>query len=92
MPSLDQVLLDALKAHGAREVFGIPGYSVLPFCELIEESGTLPFYTLSHEPAVRFAADAAVRFRGAPSVVVVTWGAGAFSLLRLSGTTITSSF
>jgi hypothetical protein len=51
MPALGQVLLDALKAQGAREVFGIAGDFVLPFCKLIEESGTLPFYTLSYEPA-----------------------------------------
>jgi indolepyruvate decarboxylase len=76
MATLGQVLLDAVKAHGAREIFGIPGDFVLPFCKLIEESGTLPFYTLSHEPAVGFAADAAARFHGRPSVAVVTWGAG----------------
>jgi indolepyruvate decarboxylase len=82
MPALGQVLLDALKAHGAREIFGIPGDFVLPFFKLIEESSTLPFYTLSHEPAVGFAADAAARFHGAPSVAVVTWGAGAFNLVN----------
>lgn len=82
MPTLGHVLLDALAAHGAREIFGIPGDFVLPFCKLIEESGTLPFYTLSHEPAVGFAADAAARFRAAPSVAVVTWGAGAFNLVN----------
>jgi indolepyruvate decarboxylase len=82
MPALGQVLLDALKTHGAHEIFGIPGDFVLPFCKLIEESGILPFYTLSHEPAVGFAADAAARFHGAPSVAVVTWGAGAFNLVN----------
>jgi len=82
MPALGQVLLGALKAHGAREIFGIPGDFVLPFCKLIEESGTLPFYTLSHEPAVGFAADAAARFHGGPSVAVVTWGAGALNLVN----------
>jgi hypothetical protein len=34
---------------------------VLPFFKVIEESGILPHYTLSHEPAVGFAADAAAR-------------------------------
>ena len=82
MPTLGTALLDALRAHGAREIFGIPGDFVLPFCKVIEESGTLPFYTLSHEPAVGFAADAAARFRGAISVAVVTWGAGAFNLVN----------
>src|SRR5690242_13740797 len=82
MPALGQVLLDALKMHGAREIFGIPGDFVLPFCKMIEESGTLPFYTLSHEPAVGFAADAAARFHEGLSVAVVTWGAGALNLVN----------
>jgi len=82
MPSLGRALIDALKAHGAREIFGIPGDFVLPFFKVVEESGVLPFYTLSHEPAVGFAADAAARFRGAISVAVATWGAGAFNLVN----------
>ena len=82
MPALGHVLLTALHDHGAREIFGLPGDFVLPFCKLIEESGLLPFHTLSHEPAVGFAADAAARFHGAPSVAVVTWGAGAFNLVN----------
>jgi indolepyruvate decarboxylase len=52
MPNLAAALLAGLKAHGAREIFGIPGDFVLPFFKVIEESGILPFYTLSHEPAV----------------------------------------
>jgi indolepyruvate decarboxylase len=75
-------LLRALKAHGAREVFGIPGDFVLPFFKVLEDSAELPFYTLSHEPAVGFAADAAARFHGGLSVAVATWGAGAFNLVN----------
>ena len=82
MPALGQTLLDSLKAHGVHEIFGIPGDFVLPFCKVIEESGTLPFHTLSHEPAVGFAADAAARFHGGLSAAVVTWGAGAFNLVN----------
>jgi indolepyruvate decarboxylase len=80
--SLGRALLDALAEHGAKEIFGIPGDFVLPFFKVIEESNRLPFYTLSHEPAVGFAADAAARFRGAISVAVATWGAGAFNLVN----------
>ncbi len=80
--TLGTVLLDSLRAHGVREIFGIPGDFVLPFFKVIEESGTLPFYTLSHEPAVGFAADAAARFHGGLSVAVATWGAGAFNLVN----------
>jgi indolepyruvate decarboxylase len=82
MPTLGHALLAALRAHGAGEIFGIPGDFVLPFFKVIEESGTLPHYTLSHEPAVGFAADAAARFRGSISAAVVTWGAGAFNLVN----------
>ncbi len=82
MPTLGRALIDALQAHGAREIFGIPGDFVLPFFKVIEESGVLPFYTLSHEPAVGFAADAAARFHSSISVAVATWGAGAFNLVN----------
>lgn len=54
---LAQALLTALKDHGAREIFGIPGDFVLPFFKVIEQSGILPLYTLSHEPSLGFAAE-----------------------------------
>lgn len=82
MPSLGRSLIDALAQHGAQEIYGIPGDFVLPFFKVIEESRVLPFFTLSHEPAVGFAADAAARFHGGISVAVVTWGAGAFNLVN----------
>src|SRR6266852_700918 len=62
MPTLSIALLQALKDHGAREIFGIPGDFVLPLFKVIEESKILPVFTLSHEPAVGFAADAAARY------------------------------
>ncbi len=80
--TLGEVLLHSLHDHGVREIFGIPGDFVLPFFKVIEDTGTLPFYTLSHEPAVGFAADAAARFHGGLSVAVATWGAGAFNLVN----------
>ena len=75
-------LLQGLKDHGAREIFGIPGDFVLPFFKVIEESGILPYYTLSHEPGVGFAADAAARYHAGLGVAVVTYGAGAFNLVN----------
>ena len=82
MPTLATALLQALKDHGAREMFGIPGDFVLPFYKVIEESGILPHYELSHEPAVGFAADAAARYHCGLGVAVVTYGAGAFNLVN----------
>lgn len=82
MPTLATALLQGLKDHGAREIFGIPGDFVLPFFKVIEESGTLPLFTLSHEPGVGFAADAAARYHSGLGVAVVTFGAGAFNLVN----------
>lgn len=82
MASLATILLRALKAHGAREIFGIPGDFVLPFYKVIETSKILPHFELSHEPAVGFAADAAARFHGGLGVAVATYGAGAFNLVN----------
>src|SRR5262252_10867960 len=81
-PTLATALLRALADHGAREIFGIPGDFVLPFFKVIEESGILPHYVLSHEPGVGFAADAAARYNCGLGVAVVTYGAGAFNLVN----------
>src|SRR3954462_7487723 len=82
MPTLAHALLTALRDHGAREIFGIPGDFVLPLFKVIEESGILPHFTLSHEPAVGFAADAAARYHCGLGVAVVTFGAGALNLVN----------
>jgi indolepyruvate decarboxylase len=74
--NLAESLLKALRDRGAGHVFGIPGDFVLAFFKVVEESGILPLYTLSHEPSVGFAADAAARFSRAPGVAAVTYGAG----------------
>ena len=62
--NLTESLLLALKARGATEIFGIPGDFALPLFEQFERLALLPLHTLSHEPAVGFAADAAARSRG----------------------------
>ena len=79
---LAESLLHALKAHGAREIFGIPGDFALPFFKVIETSRILPLFTLSHEPAVGFAADAASRMNCTLGVVAVTYGAGALNVVN----------
>jgi indolepyruvate decarboxylase len=77
-------LLRALEAHGAHEVFGIPGDFALPLFRVVEESGILPLYTLSHEPAIGFAADAAARRAGLQATLgmrpLVLVGDGAFQM------------
>jgi indolepyruvate decarboxylase len=80
--NLTESLLHALRAHGARQIFGIPGDFALPFFRIIEESGILPLYTLSHEPGVGFAADAAARVGQGLGVAAVTYGAGALNMVN----------
>ena len=80
--NLAEQLLRALKQRGATEVFGIPGDFALPLFREIERNRVLQLITLSHEPAVGFAADAASRMRGGLGVAAVTYGAGAFNLVN----------
>lgn len=79
---LAETLLHALRDRGATEIFGIPGDFVLPFFRVMEESGILPLYTLSHEPAVGFAADVAGRANCMLGVAAVTYGAGALNMVN----------
>ena len=83
---LAESLLYALKDRGAGEIFGIPGDFALPLFKVIAESAILPYYTLSHEPAVGFAADAAARMRSGLGVAVVTYGAGALNIVNAVAT------
>ncbi|MDO8455753.1 MAG: indolepyruvate/phenylpyruvate decarboxylase [Burkholderiaceae bacterium] len=80
--NITESLLHALKAHGATRIFGIPGDFALPFFRIIEESEILPLHTLSHEPGVGFAADAAARINCALGVAAVTYGAGALNMVN----------
>lgn len=85
--NISRALLDGLKARGARAVFGLPGDYVLGFFNEIEDAGTLPLYTLSHEPGTGFAADGAARYgdgsgRRSLGVAAVTYGAGAMNLVN----------
>ncbi len=79
---LAHALLQALKDYGAGEIFGIPGDFALPLFRQIEKFNALPLYTLSHEPAVGFAADAAGRYRSTLGVACVTYGAGALNMIN----------
>jgi len=80
--NLTESLLHALKAHGARQIFGIPGDFALPYFRIIEQSQILPLYTLSHEPGVGFAADATARINMGLGVAAVTYGAGALNMVN----------
>src|SRR4051812_36185006 len=79
---LHQVLFDELYAQGVRHIFGIPGDFVLNLYEALEQDARFNLVTLSHEPAVGFAADGAARITNGLGVCVVTYGAGGLNLLN----------
>lgn len=79
---LGEALLSALKDAGARHLYGIPGDGILPFFEQAESTRILPLVTLSHEPGIGYAADAAARLSGRPGAVAVAHGAGALNLIN----------
>ncbi len=79
---LADALFQALADHGVQQIFGIPGDFALPLFAAAQAWGRLPIHTLSHEPGVGFAADAAARIASAPSAALVTYGAGALNMLN----------
>jgi len=82
MATLIEQLLLTLKDHGAGEIYGIPGDYVISIFRTIQDSKILPLYTLSHEPAIGFAADGSARFNKRISVACVTYGAGALNIVN----------
>lgn len=79
---LYQFLFDELSAQGVSTIFGIPGDFVLSLYNALEEDGRFRLITLSHEPAVGFAADGAARITNGLGVCVVTYGAGGLNMLN----------
>jgi indolepyruvate decarboxylase len=79
---LADALLQGLVDHGVQRIFGIPGDFALPLFKAVAEFGRLPLHTLSHEPSVGFAADAAARITCAPCAALVTYGAGALNMVN----------
>ena len=80
--TVEKASLQAVRAPAASKIWGTPGVFARTLSKVMEGSGTLPLYTLSHEPAVGFAADAAARLRSAPAVAAVTYGAGGLNMVN----------
>ncbi|CUA86226.1 thiamine pyrophosphate-binding protein [Pseudidiomarina woesei] len=77
---LGAIITQALRNQGVQELFGIPGDFILPFLQQMQDqTNALPFYYMTHEPAVVYAADAAARAANRPTAVALTYGAGALN-------------
>ena len=73
-----EALVDALRAHGAGMVFGVPGESYLAALEALRAvADDLPFITCRHEAAAANMAEAYGKLTGRPGVAFVTRGPGA---------------
>ncbi len=79
---LHEFLFEELYSRGVRQIFGIPGDFVLNLYEALEKYGKFRLLTLSHEPAVGFAADASARITNGLGVCLVTYGAGGLNMLN----------
>ena len=81
MPLAD-FLADYLRRIGVTHLFGIPGDLVLRLFARLGERRGFRIVTLSHEPAVGFAADGYARATGRLAVACVTYGAGGLNMVN----------
>ncbi len=79
---LYQFLFDLLYQQGVRQIFGIPGDFVLNLYQALERYGKFQLVTLSHEPAVGFAADGSARITNGLGVCLITYGAGGLNMVN----------
>ena len=68
-------VIDALAAHGVRDVFGIPGTHNLELYRYLPGSGIRHIVT-RHEQGAGYAADGYARVSGRPGVLITTSGPG----------------
>ena len=80
--TLHEFLFDQLHQNGVRHIFGIPGDFVLNLYNALQADTRFRLITLSHEPAVGFAADAASRITNGLGVCLVTYGAGGLNMIN----------
>jgi acetolactate synthase I/II/III large subunit len=77
-------LLDSLKRHGVKHIFGYPGGAILPIYDELykfEERGDLQHILVRHEQGAAHAADGYARATGEVGVCFATSGPGATNLV-----------
>ncbi|MBD2325307.1 biosynthetic-type acetolactate synthase large subunit [Alkalinema sp. FACHB-956] len=77
-------LLDSLKRHGVKHIFGYPGGAILPIYDELykfEERGDLRHILVRHEQGAAHAADGYARATGEVGVCFATSGPGATNLV-----------
>jgi len=77
-------LIDSLRRHGVKHIFGYPGGAILPIYDelyLAEERGEIEHFLVRHEQGASHAADAYSRATGEVGVCFGTSGPGATNLI-----------
>ena len=77
-------LMDSLKIHGVKVIFGYPGGAILPIYDAVhkaEKEGWLKHYMVRHEQGGSHAADGYARSTGSVGVCFGTSGPGATNLV-----------
>ncbi len=83
-------VIDALVAHGVRDVFGIPGTHNLELYRYLPASGIRHVVT-RHEQGAGYAADGYARVSGRPGVLITTSGPGITNALTALATAYADS-
>ncbi len=81
LPTVGSFLFDTLYARGVTHAFGIPGDFALPTFRWLDKS-PLELITLTHEPAVGFAADGYARMTNTIGVACITYCVGGLNMLN----------
>ena len=79
-----EALMDSLKIHGVKIIFGYPGGAILPIYDAVhkaEKEGWLKHYMVRHEQGGSHAADGYARATGEVGVCFGTSGPGATNLV-----------
>ena len=79
-----EALMDSLKIHGVKVIFGYPGGAILPIYDAVhkaEQDGWLKHYMVRHEQGGSHAADGYARATGEVGVCFGTSGPGATNLV-----------
>ena len=79
-----EALMDSLKIHGVKVIFGYPGGAILPIYDAVhkaEKDGWLKHYMVRHEQGGSHAADGYARSTGEVGVCFGTSGPGATNLV-----------
>jgi indolepyruvate decarboxylase len=79
---LGDFLVAYLARAGVEHIFGLPGDLALGLFHRFGQARNLKIITLSHEPAVGFAADGYARSTRRLGVVCITYGAGGHNILN----------